>query len=165
MLITPNIILYYFSFIRYLWISKILLVLTGLWSTEKIFEILPEHNKYGFISESFALNWYIFTALTNKKLLLQLSCRLNTNLFLDSVKLVEYLALAVIVVLSKFCVGPSTRLRYICFYHQYAQRNYYQLQNNDIFSIGFIWSWKLWTWIKSYAKAVIFVFIWIRIRS
>ena len=30
----------------------------------KSFEMLPKHNGYGFISESFASNWYIFTALT-----------------------------------------------------------------------------------------------------
>ena len=35
-------------------------------------EIFPKHNKYLPISEFFALNWYIFVALTNKKLLLQL---------------------------------------------------------------------------------------------
>ena len=32
-------------------------------------DILSWHNDYGFTSEVFALNWYIFTALTNKKLL------------------------------------------------------------------------------------------------
>ena len=41
-------------------------------SDTKSFEILPKHNRYGFISESFALNWYIFIALANKKLFLQL---------------------------------------------------------------------------------------------
>ena len=38
----------------------------------KSFKILPEDNAFGFISESFALNRYIFVALTNKKLLLPL---------------------------------------------------------------------------------------------
>ena len=31
----------------------------------KSFEILPKHNEYGFISESFTLNWYISVAVTN----------------------------------------------------------------------------------------------------
>ena len=33
----------------------------------KSFEIFPRQNGYFFISESFALNSYIFVALTNKK--------------------------------------------------------------------------------------------------
>ena len=40
--------------------------------TVKSFEILSNHNGYGFISESFPLNLYIFVALINKKLLLPL---------------------------------------------------------------------------------------------
>ena len=32
--------------------------------------MLPRHNGYGFTSESFVLNWHIFTALTYKKLML-----------------------------------------------------------------------------------------------
>ena len=38
----------------------------------KSFEIFPKPNLYDFIWESLALNWYIFVALTNKKLLLPL---------------------------------------------------------------------------------------------
>ena len=38
----------------------------------KPFEVLPEHNECGFISEAYALNWCIFIVLTNKKLLLPL---------------------------------------------------------------------------------------------
>ena len=34
----------------------------------KSFEILPKHNGYGFIFESFALNLHIFTILTETKL-------------------------------------------------------------------------------------------------
>ena len=44
------------------------------------------------------------------KLLLSLQCRLNTNLFLGCVKLIEYLAAAVNVVSSTPCVGPSPRI-------------------------------------------------------
>ena len=35
--------------------------------------IFPKHNKYGFISEYFALKWYIFVALMNK------NCCLHSN--------------------------------------------------------------------------------------
>ena len=70
----------------------------------KSLEILPRHDGYGFASESFTLNWYIFTAI-NKKLLLQLKHRLNTKLFPNSVELIGYLASAVIVVSSNPCVG------------------------------------------------------------
>ena len=41
-------------------------------SSLKYFEILAKHDGYGFISESFALDEYIFVALTIKKLLFQL---------------------------------------------------------------------------------------------
>ena len=30
-------------------------------------EIFSKHNEHGFISESFAMNWYIFVVVTNKK--------------------------------------------------------------------------------------------------
>ena len=39
---------------------------------EKSFEVFPKRKEYIFISESFALNSYIFVALTSKKLLLPL---------------------------------------------------------------------------------------------
>ena len=39
-------------------------------SIAKSFEIILKHIRYGLISESLALNCYIFVALTNKKLLL-----------------------------------------------------------------------------------------------
>ena len=35
----------------------------------KSFGMFSKHNGYGFILESFALNWFVFVALTNKKLL------------------------------------------------------------------------------------------------
>ena len=65
---------------------------------------------FRFFSESFALNWYIFAALTNQKLLLPLWCRLNTNLFPDCVTLIGYLASAVNVVLFNPCVGPVVKV-------------------------------------------------------
>ena len=67
-LINPNIILYYFLFIKYLWIGKISLLLTGKNFTLpfnstliillilKYFEILPKHIEQSFISEFLALN-------------------------------------------------------------------------------------------------------------
>ena len=70
--------------------------------TVTFFKILPKHSVKFFISELFALNSYIFLALTNKKLLLPLCCRLNTNLFLGCSKLIGYLASAVNVVSSNF---------------------------------------------------------------
>ena len=73
------------------------------------FEVLLKHHGHGFILESFVLNWYIVVGLPYKKLLLPLQCRLNTNLFLDSVKLIEYLASADIVVSSDTYVGLSPR--------------------------------------------------------
>ena len=87
-LIFPNIVLYYVSFIKYVWISKISLLSTVLQSTEKPFTLpfspvffillieiffeknllkLPKDNGYVFFSKYFTLNWYIFVALTNKK--------------------------------------------------------------------------------------------------
>ena len=71
-------------------------------------EKYPKHkrNKYFFISEPFALNWYIFVTLTNKKLLLLIYCRLKKNRLFDLKKLIEYWASAIKVVLSDPCVGP-----------------------------------------------------------
>ena len=39
---------------------------------KKSSEILSKHKGYFYILESLVLNWYIFVALTNKKLLLPL---------------------------------------------------------------------------------------------
>ena len=47
--------------------------------------------------------------------MLPLQCRLNTNGFPDSVKLIEYLTSTVIVALSKPCVGPSPRTKIFLF--------------------------------------------------
>ena len=80
-------------------------------SIVKSFETFPEHNRYFSISESFVLNWYIFVALTIKKLSFPLQWRLNTNLFPDYVKLVGYWASAFIVVSSNYCVGPSPKIK------------------------------------------------------
>ena len=50
--------------------------------------------------------------------MLPLQCKLNTNLFPDSVKLIGYLASATIVVLSKPCVGYSPIAKIFLFLHQ-----------------------------------------------
>ena len=39
----------------------------------KSFKVFPKHNRYGFVSEIFALNWCILIGLTNEKLLFPLS--------------------------------------------------------------------------------------------
>ena len=67
--------------------------------------ISPKHRWYFFIPEYFALNRYLFVALTNKKLCLQLQCRLEQNISFDLEKLIEYWASAVNVVSSNLCVG------------------------------------------------------------
>ena len=41
--------------------------------TVNIFKVLPKHNGYGFVSDSFALNWYNFAPLAYKNLLLLIS--------------------------------------------------------------------------------------------
>ena len=70
----------------------------------KSFEIFPKHNGYGFVSEPYALNWYISVALTNKKLLQKDRCYLE--------KLVEYFGSLVIVVsFINLCVGPFPRTK------------------------------------------------------
>ena len=74
----------------------------------KSFETFPKH-RYSFISEIFALNWYIFVALKNKKLLFPLSCRLKQNFLPDIEKLIEYFASTVIVLSFYLRVGPSPR--------------------------------------------------------
>ena len=71
---------------------------------------MPKCSEY-FISESFALNWWVFVALTNKKLLLPSQCRLNTNLFPDCVKLIGYFASPVNVVSFNPYVGLSARIK------------------------------------------------------
>ena len=58
-----------------------------------------------FISESFALNWYIFVAWTNKKLMLPLQCKLTQNFPFDLEKVIEYRVSAAKVVSSNPCVG------------------------------------------------------------
>ena len=77
---------------------------------EKSSEIFPEQNRYLFISGSFALKWYMFLALANKKLVLPLSCRLKQNVLSDLEKVIEYLVSAVNVVSSNPCVGPIPRI-------------------------------------------------------
>ena len=70
----------------------------------KSFEIFPKHNGYGFVSEPFALNWYISVASTNKKMLQNDRCNLE--------KLVEYFgSLDIVVSFINLCVGHFPRSR------------------------------------------------------
>ena len=81
----------------------------------KIFWILPEHNGHAFNGKSFALNWQIFTLLTNKKLLLPLECKLKQSLFCCSLILIEYSVSAVNVESSYTSVWPLAKIK-ICFF-------------------------------------------------
>ena len=56
---------------------------------EKSPEIFPKHKESLIISESFALNCYIFVVLINNKLFLPLQCRLKHNFLFDLKKLFE----------------------------------------------------------------------------
>ena len=59
----------------------------------------------------FYLNWYIFVALRNKKLLLPLYCRLNWNYLCGFVKLIGYLASVVNLVSSNHCAVSLPRIK------------------------------------------------------
>ena len=93
----------------------------------KSFEIFPKQKEYFFISKLFALNWCIFVALKNKKLLLSLECKLKQSFLFNLEKLIEYWASAVSVVSSNSCVDSLPRIK-IFPYYQYAQMSSYQLQ-------------------------------------
>ena len=64
-----------------------------------------------FISESFALNCYIFVALTIKKMLLILQCKLKQSFLFVPEELIEYRAFAFNAVLSNLCVCPLPRIK------------------------------------------------------
>ena len=51
--------------------------------TEKSLEAFPKNKKHFFVSESYALNWYIFIELPSKKLLLPLHGTLKQNFLFD----------------------------------------------------------------------------------
>ena len=83
-------------------------------STVTPFETLPRQNQYGFISKSFALDWYIFTLIVTS--------------FLDLVVLIEYLASLLLVASSNLSVEPSARTKISFFFFFHACKNYYQLE-------------------------------------
>ena len=64
---------------------------------------------HGVISESFALDGWIFTPLVYKKLLDVLRCRSTKKFFLDLVILIDYLSSSIIAVSSNPSIGPSAR--------------------------------------------------------
>ena len=78
-------------------------------------EIFFKHNKCDFISESFALNWYIFVALTHKIYWFHCNEDLKWMFFLNL--LVEYLPSTVINVSSNSWVGslPRTKIFFFCY--------------------------------------------------
>ena len=82
---------------------------------KKSLAIFPKHREYIFISESFALNWYIFPLLRNKRLLLLLWCRGKQNFLFDLEKLIEYWGSTVNVVLSNPCAGSFARIEIFFF--------------------------------------------------
>ena len=53
----------------------------------------------------------MFTALTNKKLLLPLQCKLDKFFFPDCLKLIACLVSATITVLSNLCDAPSAKTK------------------------------------------------------
>ena len=70
-------------------------------------QVFRRQKKYGFISESFTLNWYTFIPLENKNYHLHY----NAFFFLDLVKFIEYLTSDVIFVSTNTYVGPSPRTK------------------------------------------------------
>ena len=61
------------------------------------FKRFHKHKGYCLITEFFALKWYIFVALTNKKLLVLSKCRLKQNSLFVLVKSIEGFHFVVIV--------------------------------------------------------------------
>ena len=98
---------------------------------KKITKAFPKHKD---ISESSVLNWYIFVALTNQKLLLLLKWRLEQSFRFDLEKLIEYWTSAVNIVSSNPCVGPIPR-----------NEKYFSLLS--ILTVEFISAAKIWTFL------------------
>ena len=74
--------------------------------TEKSPEAFPKHKGYFFVSESFALNWYIFIGLPNKKLLRPLQGRLKQNFLFDLEDLIGN-GVSLVNVSSNLCFWPK----------------------------------------------------------
>ena len=66
---------------------------------------------YGLISESFALIWNVFMALTKKNCCFHCNVDLKQNAAFNLVKLIEYFASAITTVSSNPCVWPSPRTK------------------------------------------------------
>ena len=86
-------------------------------STVKLFAKLAKRNGYGFISESVALNWHMFTPLAYKKLLPSLQWRHKRSFSIDLVIIIGYLASTVVIALSNSSVGLSPRNKNLSFYY------------------------------------------------
>ena len=74
--------------------------------TEKSPEAFPKHKGHFFVSESFALNWYIFIELPNKKLLRPLQGRLKQNFLFDLEDLIGN-GVSLVNVSSNLCFWPK----------------------------------------------------------
>ena len=83
------------------------------------------------------MKWYIFAALTNKKLLLLIKCRFKQNFLFDFEKLIEYWASAVQLVLSNLWVGPKPRNKISFLLLQYTLMSSHQTKcQNHIKSVN-----------------------------
>ena len=109
----------------------------------KSLEIFPKLNEYGFISEFFALNWYSFLALMNKKLLLTLQWRLKQNFLCDFEKFIENSASAAIAVSSNPCFWPLPRNKIFFSCYEYQLMSWWAIfyfKNNNSFTSIKIWN-------------------------
>ena len=73
--------------------------------------MFTKHNGYGFVSEFFAFNWYVFMALTNKKFLASVMMKAKQNILWDHAKSTEYSASAINLELSNPRVRPLARIK------------------------------------------------------
>ena len=101
-------------------------------STVKFFEIFPKHNRYSLISESFVLNWWIYTPLLWKNCWLHCNMDLD-NFFLNVVILIINLASAVIIYALIHFSEFHQASGYLFSYYQYALINRCPHKNNQIF--------------------------------
>ena len=124
----------------------------------KFCEIFPERNECGLISESFILNWYIFVALTNKKLLFPLKCRLKKKSFW-SCKINIIFSFYFIVVHVILVLDLHQKVDFFSSNIHWWTIVYFK--NNDIFTSIKIWKWKKRTRIKFNTIFWIRIFLWI----
>ena len=114
-LINSNIVLYCGPFIKYIWISKILLVSIGLKSTEKKSYII-NYKIVLHITTVYNLLFKSLLFLTDKFCEETVaSITVMTNLLFGYVKLIGYILSPVNVESSNPCVAPSPRIKILLF--------------------------------------------------